>query len=154
MKPEDELGEKLNSKGYTLATAESCSGGLIAHRITNVAGSSGYFLGGVVSYSNGAKIDFVNVDEKSLEEHGAVSEVVAREMAEGVLERFQTDVGLSVTGIAGPGGGSSEKPVGLVFIAVAEPRGTHVARHLLSGDRESIKKQTADHALAMVLEHI
>lgn len=151
---EETLGDRLIERGYTLATAESCSGGLIAHRITNVAGSSGYFLGGVVSYSNQAKVDLIDVREESLNTQGAVSEAVAREMAEGVRERFQSDFGVSVTGIAGPGGGSAEKPVGLVFMAVSEPRGTHVARHVFSGDRESIKQQTAEQALAMTLEHV
>ena len=148
------VGEGLNAGDYQLATAESCSGGLVAHRITNVPGSSGYFLGGVVSYSNGAKENLLDVTRKSLDEHGAVSEAVAREMAEGVRGRFESDYGLSVTGIAGPSGGSKEKPVGLVFIGIAGPRGTQVERCVFSGTRESIKEQTADRALAFLLENL
>lgn len=151
---EREVGERLNAGDATLATAESCSGGLIAHRITNVPGSSGYFLGGVVSYSNESKVAMVDVNESTLARRGAVSEEVAGEMAEGVRERFEADYGLSVTGIAGPSGGSPEKPVGLVFIAVAGPSGTHVERRVFSGDRESIKQQTAEKALEYLLERL
>ncbi len=149
---EQRVGDCLNAGDYRLATAESCSGGLIAHRITNVAGSSAYFLGGVVSYSNDAKVNLIDVREWTLKKHGAVSEPVAREMAEGVRERFEADFGLAVTGIAGPGGGSAEKPVGLVYIAVAGPKDTRALRCLFSGDRESIKQQTSDRALQLLLE--
>lgn len=149
---EERIGTRLRARGQSLATAESCSGGLIAHRLTNIAGSSGYFLGGVVSYSNAAKISLLGVQPASLDTHGAVSEGIAREMAEGARKRFSADFAVACTGIAGPGGGSPEKPVGLVYIGVAGPAGTAVERCQFGGDRMSIKQQTADRALALVLE--
>ncbi|MBI5094729.1 MAG: CinA family protein [Candidatus Hydrogenedentes bacterium] len=148
------IGERLTRLGQTLATAESCSGGLIAHRITNVPGSSVYFLGGVVVYSNAAKMDLLNVPETDLAKHGAVSEVVAQRMAEGVRIRFQATYGVGVTGIAGPSGGSPDKPVGLVYIAVAGAAGTFVTRNVFPGTRQDVKEQTAENALNMVLERI
>lgn len=151
---EVDLGNKLRERGWTLATAESCSGGLISHRITNVSGSSRYFLGGVVSYSNGAKVKLLNVRPESLESYGAVSEQVAREMAEGARNFFGADLALAVTGIAGPGGGTAEKPVGLVYMAVASTSGTKVDHRHFRGDRESIKAQTADHALNLLMESL
>lgn len=149
---EAELGERLREHEWTLATAESCSGGLIAHRITNVPGSSAYFLGGVVSYSNGAKVRMLDVRPESLDSYGAVSEEIAREMAEGARNYFGSDVALAVTGIAGPTGGTPEKPVGLVFMAVTSMAGTKVERNQFSGDRESIKQQASDRALALLME--
>ncbi len=151
---EEHVGEKLRKTGGTVATAESCSGGLISHRITNVPGSSGYFTGGVVTYSNEAKVEVLGVAERSLEEHGAVSEQVAREMAEGAQERFAADYAVACTGIAGPAGGTKEKPVGTVYMAVAAPGGTRVERCQFEGSRERIKEQTADYALTMLLESI
>lgn len=149
---EAELGKRLREREWTLATAESCSGGLISHRITNVAGSSDYFLGGVVSYSNGAKVRMLDVRPESLDSYGAVSEQVCREMAEGARNYFGSDVALAVTGIAGPGGGTPEKPVGLVYLAVTSLAGTKVERNQFSGDRESIKQQASDRALALLME--
>lgn len=149
---EQTIGERLRAFGASLATAESCSGGLIAHRLTNVAGSSSYFLGGVVSYSNAAKTAMLGVSEASLIAHGAVSETVAREMAEGARARFGADYAVACTGIAGPSGGTPEKPVGLVYIGVAGPKGTRVVRRQFEGDRAHIKEQTADQALGLVLE--
>ncbi len=149
---EEQIGERLKFRGQGLATAESCSGGLIAHRITNVPGSSAYFLGGVVSYSNDAKVSLLGVTPHTLQTHGAVSEAVAREMAEGARERFAADYTVACTGIAGPTGGTAEKPVGLVYIGAAGPGGTRVERCQFNGDRMSIKEQTADRALRMVLE--
>ncbi|MCC6697874.1 MAG: CinA family protein [Candidatus Hydrogenedentes bacterium] len=152
--PEALAGERLAASGRTLATAESCSGGLLAHRITNVPGSSAYFLGGVITYSNEAKVDLLGVSMEVLDREGAVSETVARQMAQGVRERFDVDWGVGVTGIAGPGGGSPEKPVGLVYIAVAGNRQTCVTRNLFEGSRESIKEQTAEQALRLLLEQL
>jgi len=149
---EHTIGDRLRASGGTLATAESCSGGLIAHRVTNVAGSSAYFLGGVVSYSNAAKIALLGVSEASLDAHGAVSEPVAHEMAEGARAKFGATYAVACTGIAGPSGGSPDKPVGLVYIGVTGPSGTRVERCQFSGNRESIKQQTADRALSLVLE--
>lgn len=151
---EERVGEKLRKTGGTVATAESCSGGLISHRITNVPGSSAYFKGGAVTYSNEAKVRILGVDERSLEEYGAVSEQVASEMADGARERFTTDYAVACTGVAGPTGGTEDKPVGLVYVAVATPGGTRVERCLFEGDRERIKEQTADRALTMLLESI
>ena len=140
--------------GGTLATAESCSGGLLAHRITNVPGSSEYFLGGVVTYSNRAKTSLLRVRKSDLAEWGAVSEPVAREMAEGVRRRFGADFGIGITGIAGPGGDTVEKPVGLVYIAIAGAAGTVVKRNRFVGTREAIKDLSADKALRMLLEYL
>ena len=149
---ERQVGRKLVARHRTLAVAESCTGGLIAHRITNVPGSSDYFLGGVVAYSNRSKSALLGVRAAYLAQFGAVNEMVARKMAEGVRERFEADCGVAVTGIAGPGGGSAEKPVGLVFIALATERGTEAARCLFRGTRDKVKQQTADAALKMLLE--
>lgn len=155
MKPvEVEIGDRLNAQSGTLATAESCVGGLIAHRITNVEGSSQYFLGGIVSYSNDAKMKFLNVNAETLESSGAVSEAVAREMVEGARAGFGADYAVSVTGIAGPGGGTADKPVGLVYIGVASPEGASVQRVQFQGDRESVKVQTAQRALELLLEAV
>ena len=151
---EERVGESLRESGGTVATAESCSGGLISHLITNVPGSSAYFMGGAVTYSNEAKVHVLGVDERSLEEHGAVSEQVAREMAEGAQERFAADYAVACTGVAGPTGGTKDKPVGTVYIAVAAPGGTRVDRCHFEGNRERIKQQTADRALTLLLESI
>jgi PncC family amidohydrolase len=149
---EIEAGVRLRALSATIATAESCSGGLIAHRLTNVAGASDYFLGGVVAYSNEAKVAFLGVTPEALASHGAVSEPVARQMAEGARAHFKADFGIGVTGIAGPSGGTAEKPVGLVYIAVAGVGGTRVTRNVFPGDRVSVKAQTAGKALEMLLE--
>lgn len=151
---EEQVGESLRRTGGSVSTAESCTGGLISHRITNVSGSSSYFMGGVVTYSNEAKMGLLGVGERLLEEQGAVSEQVAGEMAEGVRERFTTDYAVACTGVAGPTGGTKEKPVGLVYVAVATPAGTRVERCQFEGSRERIKEQTADRALTMLLESI
>ena len=144
------IGERLAALGRTVAVAESCSGGLIADRITDVPGASGYFLGGVVAYSNGAKVACLGVSAAVLEAHGAVSGPVARELAEGARTRFGADYAVSATGIAGPSGGTAEKPVGLVFLAVARAGETRVDRHVFSGSRERVKAQTAEAALQML----
>jgi nicotinamide-nucleotide amidase len=144
---EEVLGMKLRGQGRTLAVAESCTGGLICHRITNIGGSSDYFMGGVVSYSNQAKMDLLNVPGKTLAAKGAVSAETAQAMALGVREAFHSDYGLSVTGIAGPTGGTPEKPVGTVFMGLATAEGA-ATRHLkFSGDRTIIKTLTAQTAL-------
>lgn len=148
------IGQRLSSQGRTLATAESCTGGLIAHRITNVPGASAYFLGGLVAYSNAVKVEALGVARADLDAHGAVSEPVAREMAEGVRTRFGADLAIGVTGIAGPTGGTAEKPVGLVFISVASEGKTWVARHVFPGSREEVKRQAAENALQLLWEHI
>ncbi len=141
------VGNHLRQKGLTLATAESCSGGLLGGRITAEAGSSDYYLGGVVSYANLAKEKMIGVKSESLIQHGAVSQEVAVEMAEGVRKNIGADLGLSTTGIAGPGGGTEEKPVGLVYIALAHPGGVIVEKKQFSGNRESIRNMTVETAL-------
>jgi nicotinamide-nucleotide amidase len=137
------LGERLREKSLTLAVAESCTGGLIGHLLTAVPGSSDYFMGGVVVYSNRAKVDLLQVAKETIDAHGAVSAAAVRQMAEGVKGRFQTDMGLAVTGIAGPGGGSVEKPVGTVHIGLALHHETYFERYRFKGSREQIKSHTA-----------
>ena len=128
-------GRLLAERGSTLALAESCTGGLLAEKITDVPGSSAWFLGGVVAYANGAKQALVGVPEALLAQHGAVSEPVVRAMAEGARERFGADIGVSTSGISGPGGGTPEKPVGLVFLALAREEGTHADHFVFPVER-------------------
>jgi len=144
-------GELLARAGQTLTTAESCTGGLVAERLTRVSGSSRYFLGGVVSYTNELKERLLGVPGELLAEHGAVSEPVARAMASGVRERYGSDYGIGITGIAGPGGGSEDKPVGTVHIAVAGPK-DEIAheRRRFAGDREKVRWQSAQLALELL----
>lgn len=151
-KPEAKLGSALNSRGWTLALGESCTGGLIAHRITEIAGSSEYFLGGVVAYSNPIKESLLNVQPETLKAVGAVSEETAREMARGAREVMRAAVGVSVTGIAGPGGATEGKPVGLTFISVSTPDGEWVERHVFEGDRHANKQASAEAALKLLLQ--
>lgn len=148
---EFQVGSALRQKGWTLALGESCTGGLVAHRITEVAGSSEYFLGGVVAYSNPVKHGLLQVAEQTLERHGAVSEETARQMARGARAVLGADVGLSVTGIAGPGGGTTEKPVGLTVLAVSTPAGEWIERHVWNGDRQANKQASAEAALRLLL---
>lgn len=147
---EEIIGLKLSVKGYTLSTAESCTGGLIAQRITEMSGASKYFLEGVVTYSNEAKINALGVDPELLKQHGAVSAQVAEAMAEGVRLRAKTDFGLSVTGVAGPDGGTPEKPVGLVYIALSDDVLTEHRRLMLPGDRQLIRWRSSQAALDLL----
>lgn len=147
---ESVLGELLRGKGLTLAVAESCTGGLIGHRITNIPGSSDYFDRGLAVYSNRAKRDLLGVPARTLTRYGAVSEKTALAMAAGVRERSRSDLGLAVTGIAGPGGGSPEKPVGTVWIALASSEGAKAGHYLFGGRRQQIKIMTAYTALDWV----
>jgi nicotinamide-nucleotide amidase len=150
MEVEKEIGGLLNSLGWTLATAESCTGGLIADRITNVPGSSGYYLGGFVTYSNEAKEALLGVRHDTLLAHGAVSEATAREMAKGARLRLGADIGLASTGIAGPTGGTPEKPVGLVFVAVSASDEELCQRYVWQGNRLENKAETAEAALLLL----
>lgn len=137
----------LKEKGLTVSTAESCTGGLIAKRLTDIDGASEVFMSGIVSYDNQAKIDLLGVSPETLQAHGAVSEKTALEMVRGVKKACGTDVALAVTGIAGPGGGTPDKPVGLVYIGFADSEISTAERYLFAGDRETIRWQTANTAL-------
>ncbi|MHC1680341.1 MAG: CinA family protein [Methanomassiliicoccales archaeon] len=149
---ETDVLERLSKAGLTLAVAESCTGGRICDRITDVPGSSEHFKGGIVAYSNDSKVKFLSVSHNTLKAHGAVSEECAREMAAGVAKAFDADLGVSVTGIAGPGGATHQKPIGLVFIGLSWKKEHMVFRYTFDGDRKSIKAQAAEEALQMVLD--
>lgn len=144
------VGRALKERGLTLALAESCTGGLLGHRITNVPGSSAYFLGGVVAYAYEAKERLLGVRHATLYDHGAVSRETALEMARGARRAFGADLGLAITGIAGPGGGTADKPVGTTWVALSARNGDHAARHHLEGDRAAIKSHAADAALSFL----
>jgi len=144
---EELVGFQLREQGLTLAVAESCTGGLICHRLTNVPGSSDYFLGGVVTYGNRAKMDLLRVPGETLDREGAVSEATVKAMALGVKEIFHTPLGLAVSGIAGPSGGTPEKPVGTVYIGLATPEGVSAKACRFHGSREEIKALSAQTAL-------
>jgi nicotinamide-nucleotide amidase len=147
---EETVVKMLTAAGKTIAVAESCTGGMIANRITNVSGSSAVFINGCVVYSNESKVRLLGIREETIVKHGAVSEEVAREMADGVRRRAVADFGISTTGIAGPTGGTPEKPVGLVFIGFATPEHAEVQRHVLSFDRETFKFFTSQYSLDAV----
>jgi len=147
---EEVVGHRLELKGYTIATAESCTGGLIAERITRVPGASHYFLGGVVSYTEEAKSALLGVSEEMLERRGVVSGDVAEAMAVGAKERFGSTIGVSTTGIAGPGGGTESTPVGTVYVGLADDVGTENRRMILPGDRHLIRWRASQAALEMV----
>jgi len=165
-KIEDELGDAIFSRkeetieqivsyllqmrGMTLATAESCTGGLLAERITSLGGSSRYFLGGAVVYSNQLKTQFANVPKTLIDQHGAVSREVAAAMAEGIRKRCLASYGVGITGVAGPGGGTEQKPVGLVYIALAGEEGTQVVERNFPGDRKRIRQFSTQQALEMI----
>jgi PncC family amidohydrolase len=136
----------------SVATAESCTGGLVAKLITDLAGSSGYFRGGVVSYADEAKTRLLGVAEDQLAAHGAVSAQVARSMASGALSRTGADLAVAVTGVAGPGGGSPAKPVGLSYVAVATAEGVEVRRFVWTGDRAANREASARAAVELLLE--
>jgi PncC family amidohydrolase len=141
-------------RGLTLATAESCTGGLIAHVLTEISGSSGYVVGGVVAYSNQVKQEELGVPAEMLNAHGAVSAQTARAMAEGARRRLRTSVATSVTGVAGPQGGSEAKPVGLTYVGIADADGVDVRRFVWPYDRSGNKRASAAAALTMLLERV
>lgn len=144
------VGQLLIEKKMTLAIAESCTGGLITHRLTNVPGSSAYLVVAVVAYAYEAKVAALGVSWETLNKYGAVSEETATAMARGVRERFGASLGLSVTGIAGPGGGTADKPVGLTFIGLADPVKVRAEKHVWKGDRARVKEQSAQAALVLL----
>ncbi len=145
-----ETGRILHAAGLTIACAESCTGGLLTSTLTDVPGSSSYILGSIVSYSNDVKSRILHVAEDTLAGYGAVSEETAREMAEGIRRLMQTDLGVGITGIAGPDGGSAEKPVGLVYIAVSSQTRTVVQKNYFHGTRLENKQAAVANALAMI----
>jgi PncC family amidohydrolase len=148
------VGELLSAQKKTLAIAESCTGGLITHRLTNVPGSSAYLVGAVIAYAYEAKVAALGVSWETLNQYGAVSEQTARAMARGAREKFSSTVGLAVTGIAGPGGGTPEKPVGLTYLALADTAGEIVEHHVWRGDRVQNKQQSAEAALVMLRRYL
>jgi PncC family amidohydrolase len=151
---EVQLGAILRQRGLHLAVAESCTGGLIGHRLTNVPGSSDYFLGGVIAYANEAKMRLLGVTPQTLEQFGAVSKETVLEMAEGVRRLLAADIGLSVSGIAGPGGGMPTKPVGLVWIGLSTAESNLAWSDLWSGDRLQVKQQSAEQALCLLVDFL
>ncbi len=148
------VGLALIQHNLTLAVAESCTGGLIGHRLTNVPGSSGYFLGGIISYSNDAKERLLGVSHATLYDFGAVSEQTAREMARGARRALSADIGVSVTGIAGPGGALPGKPVGLTWIALSAREADQARQFIWGGNREQNKAQSAEAALGLLLDYL
>ena len=151
---ESDIGDLLRKKQLKVGTVESATGGLIAHRITAVSGSSQYFLGSVVAYSNSIKEGVVGVDKQTMREHGAVSAEAAEEMAEKGRRLLGVDICLADTGIAGPTGGSPAKPVGLFYLGLSSADGTQCRRYMFYGDRTENKKQAAEAALKWLKEHL
>ena len=149
-----EVGELLRSRKETVAVAESCTGGKVGDMMTDIPGSSDYFLGGIISYSNQAKLDLLGVSSNTLASKGAVSEEVAIQMAHGARERLKATYGIALTGIAGPAGGSKTKPVGLVYIAIASSYEKACERNVFKGSRKEIKTLAAERSLNMLLEFI
>ncbi|MFZ5857451.1 MAG: CinA family protein [Chloroflexota bacterium] len=148
------IGQLLRARGLKLATAESCTGGLIADRITDVPGSSEYFLGGFVSYAYEAKVACLGVSWDTLQKHGAVSRETVLEMARGARKALGADIAISVSGIAGPGGGLPEKPVGTTWIGLVTPEGESAEVFYWKGDRRMNKEESAQQALKMVIEYL
>ena len=148
------ISEILKKKRLTIATAESCTGGLISHMLTNKSGSSDYFDRGIVSYSNNSKCELLDVPENMIKKYGAVSKQVAEKMAEGIRKKSNVEIGIATTGIAGPTGGSKEKPVGLVFIGMSNKEKTEVYEFRFSGNRIENKESTCIKAFEILLKFI
>lgn len=151
---EEEVGMLLKKHKKTLAAAESCTGGLIANRITDISGSSYYFGTGIVAYSNETKMKVLRVLKNILERFGAVSAETAKAMAEGVRDLAEADIGISTTGIAGPTGATPTKPVGLVYIGLSTREGTKIKEFIFKGNRLEIKKKASEEALRMVKDYL
>ena len=148
------LVEKLNEKHLTIATAESCTGGMIGACITSVSGAANVYNEGYITYSNEAKEKNLGVSHTTLETYGAVSEQTAREMADGARKKSNADIAVAVTGIAGPGGGTDEKPVGLVYIGVATKDSVEAHKFIFSGGRDDVRKSTVENAIRLALEKL
>ncbi len=151
---EEQIGNLLRQRRWRLALAESCTGGLLGHRITNVPGSSDYFLGGIVAYAYEAKVSLLGVRWETLERYGAVSRETVLEMARGARERLGAEVALSISGIAGPGGGTPEKPVGTTWIGLVAPDTEEAHRFQFRGDRETNKQQATEEALRLLWHYL
>jgi len=155
-----QIAASLCQRDLYLCTAESCTGGLLGHIITNMPGASDFYLGGQITYSNQAKIEWLNVPEKTIEKHGAVSKQPVLAMARGIRATFSSShppdqlIGISISGIAGPSGGSAQKPVGTVWVGISMPERENANHFLFSGDREAIKHQSAIKALEMLLHNL
>jgi PncC family amidohydrolase len=154
MKLEKVVGDYLKERGLTLSIAESCTGGLICDRITNISGSSDYFMGGMVTYSNESKAEHLGIPLNYIKRYGAVSQQVARRMAQGVRKAFHTAFGLSTTGVAGPTGGTKRSPIGRVFIGIYDGKRTWVKKLDLKGSRREIKKEATEEALQFFYERM
>lgn len=148
------LVEKLNEKHMTISTAESCTGGMIGACITSVAGASNVYNEGYITYSNDAKEKNLGVSHDILETYGAVSEYTAREMADGVRKKSNADIGIAVTGIAGPGGGTKDKPVGLVYIGIATKDNVEAHKFIFLGGRDAVRKSTVENAIRLALDKL
>jgi PncC family amidohydrolase len=150
----EEVGDLLRKHGLKIGVAESATGGLISHRITDIPGSSEYFEGSVISYSNKAKTSLLNVKDSTLRNYGAVSSETSKEMAKGIRSLMNVEVGLASTGIAGPGGGTSDKPVGLVYVGLAIKGILVSGKHVFHGNRDENKKSFSDSALSILKEYL
>ena len=148
------IASKLTERRFTLVTAESCTGGLVASRITDVPGSSAYFLGGVVAYSYEAKAELLGVSWETLNGHGAVSRETVIEMARGARKLYRADIAVSVSGIAGPGGGTTDKPVGTVWVGLSTSSGEEARHFIWDADRVGNKSLSADAALQFILDYL
>jgi PncC family amidohydrolase len=153
-KLEEMIGEGLREKGLSLAVAESCTGGLIGHRLTNMPGSSTYYMGSITAYAYNAKVRLLRVKWDTLEAHGAVSDETVGEMALGVRRALTADIGLSVSGIAGPTGGTPDKPVGLVHVGLSSVKGISTTHKVFKGSRLKVKEQAADLALGYLKDYL
>jgi nicotinamide-nucleotide amidase len=154
MYKEEKVAKRLIQNSSTISTAESCTGGLLAHRLTNIPGSSHYFRFGIVAYSNEAKQNFLDIPVAILQKKGAVSEEVAIGMAQAVRAKGKSHYGIGITGIAGPDGGTKSKPVGLVYVAISTAQETLCVKCQFAGTRSQIKKQSTDQALTLLLEFL
>ena len=151
---ENKVGNELRERGWRLAIAESCTGGLIGHRITNISGSSTYYLGSITAYAYRAKVRLLGVSWDTLEKHGAVSKETVSEMAKGIRHALAADIGLSVSGIAGPTGGTPEKPVGYTWIGLSTPLGIWTLQHNAGGNRIENKEEIAQVALEFLYKFL
>ena len=154
MNLEEQLAAALVERNLTLSTAESCTAGGLSYLLTEIPGASAFFIGGIIAYQNDIKAQWLGVPQETLTHHGAVSSQTAIAMAEGCQSRFKTDVAVSITGIAGPSGGSPTKPVGLVYVSVASRQQTRVAEHRFPGDRDQVRESAISAALKLVLDAI